>query len=510
MLVPFNPPPGLNSDDTTFAAEGRWADCSNVRFWNGKPQTVGPYVNFFPNEGAQIVDGIVRQIMTGASPEGIDWCVMASTVGVYVVQVFSAISMDAEVTLISDTAAIDNFSSRKWSLAQFGTDIIFNGYTSSPGADNSMYAASYNAGANQYDDATLITNAPAQAKAMLVSPSRQVMAFGCNEESSGDFNDMCIRWSDIEDYTDWTTTATNNAGEQILEGGDKIVTAKMVGPYIGVWTRGGLWLGQFIGDPGQTFQFEHVASGCGVDIEHPYDVTVVGQSAYWIGADRNFWVWTPGSLPQTIPCPISKDFKDNMASYANTSFAVHNQQFNEVWFFYCDLRDTSVNSYATRYVALSLKDGTWFRGALQRSAGFTNIWGGFVLTGVDANTDATFHTHEANNGGSNTSFLSWYIRSADQYFDESQTRVMIRRMIPDVEDQAGNVTLTLYSRPYPQGTETTHTAQTLAVGADKKDFRASGMIFSVKLAGTGGDGQASASYARLGKQLFDVVPLGQR
>src|SRR5687768_16705859 len=40
-LTPFSPPPGLNSDDTTFSAEGRWADASNVRFYNGKPQVIG-------------------------------------------------------------------------------------------------------------------------------------------------------------------------------------------------------------------------------------------------------------------------------------------------------------------------------------------------------------------------------------------------------------------------------------------------------------------------------------
>jgi hypothetical protein len=33
-------PPGLNNDDTTFAAAGRWADGSNVRFWRGRAQVI--------------------------------------------------------------------------------------------------------------------------------------------------------------------------------------------------------------------------------------------------------------------------------------------------------------------------------------------------------------------------------------------------------------------------------------------------------------------------------------
>lgn len=39
--VVFELPPGLVSDDTTFAATGRYADASNVRFWRGRAQVIG-------------------------------------------------------------------------------------------------------------------------------------------------------------------------------------------------------------------------------------------------------------------------------------------------------------------------------------------------------------------------------------------------------------------------------------------------------------------------------------
>lgn len=41
MRVPLNFRPGLNSDDTTYAATGAWADSNNVRFYMNRPQTVG-------------------------------------------------------------------------------------------------------------------------------------------------------------------------------------------------------------------------------------------------------------------------------------------------------------------------------------------------------------------------------------------------------------------------------------------------------------------------------------
>lgn len=34
-------PPGIQGDDTTFAAHNRWADISNMRFYQGRPQTIG-------------------------------------------------------------------------------------------------------------------------------------------------------------------------------------------------------------------------------------------------------------------------------------------------------------------------------------------------------------------------------------------------------------------------------------------------------------------------------------
>src|ERR1044071_9130530 len=52
MLIPFSPPAGLNSDDTTFAAEGRWADGDGVRFYNGKPQPIGAWATAMTSSAA--------------------------------------------------------------------------------------------------------------------------------------------------------------------------------------------------------------------------------------------------------------------------------------------------------------------------------------------------------------------------------------------------------------------------------------------------------------------------
>lgn len=56
MRVPLRIKPGLNSDDTTYAAAGAWADCNNVRFWEGSPQTVGGWESLT----TELLSGVCR------------------------------------------------------------------------------------------------------------------------------------------------------------------------------------------------------------------------------------------------------------------------------------------------------------------------------------------------------------------------------------------------------------------------------------------------------------------
>lgn len=41
MRIALDVPPGLVSDDTTFSSTGRYEDAANMRFWRGRPQTIG-------------------------------------------------------------------------------------------------------------------------------------------------------------------------------------------------------------------------------------------------------------------------------------------------------------------------------------------------------------------------------------------------------------------------------------------------------------------------------------
>jgi len=490
MRIPFSPPPGINSDDTTFAAEGQWADGNNVRFRQGKPETIKWWAKPQFTGG-----GDITLTLTGTCRKIIEWR-DGSTTLIGFGTTTKLQSWDGSGGL-DDITPSGFTSADTWCLDTWGTDLL-----AAPGS-GTLYVW---AGTGL---ATEVTQAPDVIIQMLVTEQRQVMALGTNEESSGTFNHQCIRWSDLEDYTDWTTTSTNNAGEQILDTQGVIYAARRVGPYIAVWTSLDLWLGEFIGDPAQTYRFQKVAGDCG--ILGPNAVEVVGQTAYWTGFDKRFYSWTVGSVPQAIPCPIWKDFLDNADSAVPSYdlFACQIPQHQEVRFFYQDERDgtSEVSRHVTYCVgeSLSAQRHVWYRGQLAFSAWLPasdpRFYGGIIA--VDT-SDRLMAPENGNNA--NAAAPTWFIQSADQYIDEGGREMEIQRIVPDSEDQTGSVNLTLYVRQRPKSSATTKGPHVLTTTTTKKDFRASGNLVSVKFE----DADATNSFWRMGKPVFTGVAKGAR
>lgn len=492
----FDIPPGLNSDDTTFGAEGRWADGSNVRFRNGRPETIGRIVRILGSGATTTVPNVNSLFAYLKSTSNTPYIIGGGTGALY--------SSAGTTTGFTDITPGAVTNAAYWTFDTWGDTLL----------------AAPNAGGLYTSDgsttAAIVATAPASITYVLVTFQRQVMALGTNEVVSGTFNPMCIRVSDLEDYSSagsWTPTATNNADEIILEGEGKIIAGRRIGACVAVWTNAGLYLGQFIGDPGQSYRFDLVSGGCGLVGQGA--VEVLNGVAYWMSPDHRFYRWAPGSLPEQIPCPIGLDLQTNISATTSRldtlTKAVRNAAFGEIWWFYPDTRDSA----ARRFVALNTVDGTWFRGILDRRAAYHAdfLYNPAATSGVRAwrpviTADATgaIYSHEVETFGGNgdgVASVDCYIQSADQYLNSGRLRAMVSSAVPDFEVQTGDVSLTLYMRDRPQSTPVTKGPYTLATTDTKKDFRASGMIMAFKLSSSG-------QQWRLGKPSFDLVPTGQR
>ena len=251
LQIPLEIPLGVDSDSSTMVATGA-ADVNNLRPWHGGWQTIGGYA---PISGLEnLAGGTVRAIFGMTRGSFLNMFYATSQ------KLWRGLSFGIPTEVTPTTTPPSTTTA--WSLQAWGGSssaiLLFNWTGGTGGGQSTLYEQT---GSSQ---ATAVSGAPAAIQWILVTPERQVLALGCSEEGSGNYNALCIRGSDIEDYADWTTTPTNNAFEHVLEGAGKIIAGRMVGSYVAVWTDSELHVGQFLGDPGQTYRFDRVAKGCGL------------------------------------------------------------------------------------------------------------------------------------------------------------------------------------------------------------------------------------------------------
>lgn len=500
--TPFTPPPGLTNDDTAFASLGSWRNGSLARFYGDNWQVKGGWERLtFDN-----LSGVCRAVYgwTGTDDVQVIAFGLHNALKVWRASLVSDITPPGfAVGQVDGTGgagygtgpyglntaygepSTEDYFPLTWALSPWGGELIAN----------PRGQGIYHWLGNPAVPAAVIATAPAQVTYALTVPQRQVMAFGCNEEVGGVFNPLAIRWSDIEDETDWTTLPSNNAGEAILESGGRIVCARVIGDYVLVWTSVSLFLGTFLGDPAQTWRFERVGSNCGAI--SPGAPVVRGQNVIWIAPDRTFWTYTLGGQPQLVTSPIRNMFEDNMALGQDDKIVGGTvSTWGEVCWFYADSRDGLEVSRS-----FSLGSQGWSRDVLARSA--------FVDAGPQANPigvspDGWVYWHEKGQSADGAPLVG-FIESNDFYLGAADGGLMVNGVWPDFREQVGTLRLTLFGREHPQAVERTYGPWLLAPGQAKRSFRLAARIVRVRF-----DFNSAPAYARAGQVQFDVAPIGGR
>lgn len=504
MREPLALPPGIFPDDTSFETPGRWRDASLVRFWRGLAQSVGgwedalgttltgvcraihawtdnsPQLNvaFGTNSNLQLFQGGLIFDITPTS--GFTAGLVDGTGG-------AGYGTGAYSTGTYSTPSTANYFPLTWSLSTWGQSLMAN-----PRGQTIFWWQNVTG-----TPAAALTGAPAEVTYALVTKTRQVMALGCNEETSGTFNPLCIRFSDIEDPTDWSTTVTNNAGEVILEGGGRIVGALPVGDNIFVWTDNALYLGTFTGDQNNPWTFPCIAEHCG--LAGPNAAAVVGQTAYWFSRDGQFRACILGGAPDIIPSPVQASMFANLAPAQTDKICASSvSAFGEVWWFYPDARD-GAGLENSRYVSLG-EDGSWSRGSLSRTA-YADASAAPYPVAADA-TGVGYYMEKGftANGG----LIDAFITTADIYLDPESV-MMVRGIWSDFQAQQGSVKITVAMTMFPQDTPVVYGPFISPPGTQKLDFRATGRLASITF-----EVNSSPCFFRIGKPALDLVAAGQR
>ena len=129
--------PGIDKQNTEYGAEGGWVDCDYVRFQYGLPEKTGGWVYF--NQTAQYLIGMVSEVFTWNSLEGIPYVIVGTNKKLYV----AVNSAWADITPIRATTTNATFDTVSGSTTvtvnqstlemQVGDFIKISGATGNPG-----------------------------------------------------------------------------------------------------------------------------------------------------------------------------------------------------------------------------------------------------------------------------------------------------------------------------------------------------------------------------------------
>ncbi len=297
----------------------------------------------------------------------------------------------------------------------------------------------------------------------------------------------------------WNTDPSTTAQEYVLPGGGRIIAGRAIGANLLVWTNAALFLGTYVGSPNQIWRFDKVGDKCG--LAGPNAAVVVGQRAFWVGPDLQFYSYGLGGQAQAIDCAIRDAFAGNLAAgQGDKIYASSTSSFQEVRFDYPDARDGTENS---RYLSLIVSGGdagAWARGVEPRTA-YVDAGPASYPISTDPSGRALWQERGMSNDGAP---LPWFLETADQNLSIDQT-TMVRGLWPDLANQVGPVNLTLFTRLKPEGVETARGPYSVAAGQERVDVRVAGRLFRIRY-----DGNSAPAACRWGTTIFDVVQAGAR
>jgi hypothetical protein len=309
---------------------------------------------------------------------------------------------------------------RLWSQANFGEDLIFNP------RGGGLYLWEVNANPNIFDRGTLLTtgDTPDFCNIVMVSDaSRFVIGFGVNDYGSAVQNPMLIRWSDQEDYTQWTPAITNQAGSFTLSDGSQIVTTMQARQEILVWTDSALYSMQYLGAP-YVWGFQILADNLSIASQNA--VATANNVTYWMGVDK-FYMYS--GRVETLPCTLrSYVYNDINIAQASQFFAGTNEGFNEIWWYYCSASSDTID----KYVVYNYLERVWYYGTLNRTAWLDSPLRVEPMATTYGN-QLVYHETGVDDGTTNPpSPITCFVQSSDFDIGDGHNFGFVWRLIPDV------------------------------------------------------------------------------
>ena len=380
---------------------------------------------------------------------------------------------------------------RQWFFGKWGESLVCN-FT-----NDGVYYWDVTQGTTN-NPAYIITNAPSPISAgiFVAAEQQQIIALAAGP-TPGTGDPMLVRWCDVADFTDWTASATNQAGSFRLPRGSRIMGG-LSGPQQNlIWTDTSLYAMQYLGLP-YVWGFTPIGQGCGLIA--PRAAGVLSDDVMWM-APSNFYHYE-GGQPTVIPCSVwDYVFKNLNTVQYDKIFAAPNTVANEMaWFFPSASGTGEVDSY----VKVQKDLGAWDYGLLGRTAWLDQTAFGPPM-GVD--TSSVVQQHETTNDANGVAMNSW-AQTAWFKISDGDLYLFLERMLPDFKMLAGNPTLqlTVYAKDFPNSTNVrTYGPFLVTSTTELVVVRARGRLASLYI-----QSNDLGSLWRIGAPLYHVAPAGKR
>jgi hypothetical protein len=490
-LIPISLPPGVYRSGTDYQSKGRWRDASLVRWYEGTMRPVGGWRKRATGQ----VTGKTRGLIAWRTNGNARWIGIGTHSGLYAMNEAGTItditpsgftpgSGDAVLNLgygggpyglfaygtpRTDTGTLT--PATMWTLDNWGEYLI--------GCSNSD-GKIYEWQLDTANDAAALANAPTNNRAVMVTAERFVFALGAGG------NVRKVAWSDQENNTVWTPAVTNQAGDFELESVGSIVTGKRLRGVSLIFTDVDVHTAQYQGPP-FVYGFERIATGCGVMSAQA--VAAVESVAYW-WSPSGFFMYDGFVRP--VKCDVLDYVAKNLSQTQRSKvYAVANNQFGEIWWFY----PSTANSECDSYVSYNYREGHWSIGSLARTAGTDR---GVFTYPLMVSPDGYIYEQEV---GVTYDGAEPYARSGPLEFGNGERLMVARQVIAD-ESTQGSVSLQFITKFAPNGSETT---KSYTIDSIYTPVRFTGRQVEMQITGA-----SPATDWRVGTMRLDAVAGGER
>jgi hypothetical protein len=447
-LLPINILPGLYLNRTPYSAKTRWMDANCVRWRDGVPQQIG---GWRAASGGTGITGVPRcAISWRPGNQHGKYMAVGTNEGVFLYDGghVSSITPAAYTAGRVDSQPGAGYGGGLYGAGAFGVPtygssvVLEAAWWSMDMWGDFLVAVGHDGVVCQYDGTGVlapIVGAPT-ARALVVTDDRILMLLGAGGIPNR------IEWSDQENNAVYTPSATNKAGGFTLNTVSQLAVRRpWPRRYVRVERHRSVRLLPDL-QPIRLW-LRRLGQNCGAC--SPNAAVVVGEVPYWMGVD-GFYKYD-GQV-QRLDCDVQDfvfgDLDNGIAADFNIEqkVKVHvrfNTLFDEVWFSY----PSGLNSECNRVVTFNIKNGTWSRAGLTRTAWCDR--GAFALPmGMDA--AGSIFEHEVGRTGDGQQIDS-YVESAPFELGNGDNVQQIRSFWPDMRQGSGKVALLLKLQMTPRG-----------------------------------------------------------